>query len=227
MSDVQPISAKMRERAGKGAARATRREGRIPAVIYGNKQDPVMISLDPIEMLRHLRGAFYTHVYEINIEGGGKERVLARDVQTDPVTDNELHIDFMRFSKSTKVNVEVECQFINEEESPGLKSGGVLNVVRYTVELVCSPGSIPEAIVIDLTGLEMGDSVHISNVTLPDDVEPAIDDRDFTIATIAAPTVAIEVEDEEAAEAAEAAEGEDGDAEGDGDTEGGEDGGES
>jgi len=218
MSDVQPISAKMRERAGKGAARATRREGRIPAVIYGNKLDPVMISLDPIEMLRHLRGAFYTHVYEIDIDGVGKERVLARDVQTDPVTDKELHIDFMRFSKSTRVNVEVECQFINEEECPGLSQGGVLNVVRYTIELVCSPASIPEAIVIDLTGLEIGDSIHISNVTLPDDVEPVIDDRDFTIATIAAPTLAVEEEEEDGDEETdgEETEGDDEDADAEG-----------
>lgn len=223
MSDVQPISAKQRERAGKGAARATRREGRIPAVIYGNKQDPVMISLDPIEMMHHLRGAFFTHVYEIDVEGGKKERVLARDVQTHPVSDDPMHIDFMRFSKTTKVNVEVECQFLNEDDCPGLGRGGVLNVVRYTVELVCSPDSIPEFIEVDLTGLDIGDSVHISAVKLPDGVTPVIDDRDFTIATIAAPTIVTD-EDEEGSdedEDAEGAEGEEGEGE-DGESDGGE-----
>ncbi|MHC8510195.1 MAG: 50S ribosomal protein L25/general stress protein Ctc [Rhodospirillales bacterium] len=218
MSGVQTITAQKRERAGKGAARAVRREGRIPAVVYGNKKDPEMISLDPIEMMKHLRGAFFTHVYEINIEGGAKERVLARDVQHDPVTDRPLHIDFMRFSAATKINVEVECQFINEEESPGLSRGGVLNVVRYSVEFMCSPESIPDHITIDLTGLDIGDSVHISSIPLPEGVIPVISDRDFTVATIAAPTAVVD-EQREAAEAAAAeaaGEGAEGAAEGDG-----------
>ncbi|MHC8508788.1 MAG: 50S ribosomal protein L25/general stress protein Ctc [Rhodospirillales bacterium] len=206
MSGVQTITAQKRERAGKGAARAIRREGRIPAVVYGNKKDPEMISLDPIEMMKHLRGAFFTHVYEINIEGGAKERVLARDVQNDPVSDRTMHIDFMRFSAATKINVEVECQFINEEECPGLGRGGVLNVVRYTVEFMCSPESIPDHITVDLAGLDIGDSVHISAVSLPEGVTPVISDRDFTIATIAAPTAVVD-EQREAAEAAAAAEG--------------------
>ena len=189
MSEILSINALLRERAGKGAARATRRGGRIPAIIYGNKQNPIAISLDPIEMMHYLRGSFFAHVYEIKIDGVKSERVLARDVQLHPVTDDPLHIDFMRFSKTTKVNIEVECHFLNEDKSPGLIRGGVLNVVRYKVELVCSPNAIPEFIDIDLSGLEIGDTVHISAVQLPEGVAPVIDDRDFTIATIAAPTV--------------------------------------
>lgn len=212
MADFTAMSAELRERAGKGAARATRRAGRVPAVIYGNKQDPLMISLDPIELMKLLRGpGFFSHAFEISVAGGKKEKVLARDLQLDPVTDRPLHVDFMRFSASTRVNVEVVVHFQNEEQSPGLKVGGVLNVVRHAVELSCPADGIPESLTVDLTGLEMGDSVHISDITLPENVSPTITDRDFTIATIAAPTV-VKDEAEEAAEAeaAEAAEAEEG-----------------
>lgn len=201
MVDITPIAAELRDRAGKGAARAVRKEGRVPAVIYGNKQDPVMISLDPIQLRKELNsGSFFTRIYEISA-GEKAEKVLPRDVQFHPVSDAPLHVDFMRFGAKTKFNVEVACEFINEEDSPGLKRGGVLNVVRYTVELRCSPDAIPESITIDLAGLDIGDGVHISAVTLPEGVEPTITDRDFTIATIAAPTV---VKDEAAEETAEA-----------------------
>jgi len=217
MVDITPIVAQLRDRAGKGAARATRREGRVPAVIYGNKQNPVMISLDPVQLRKELNsGSFFTRIYEISA-GENTERVLPRDVQFHPVSDAPLHVDFMRFGAKTKFNVEVLVIFENEDDSPGIKRGGVLNVVRHTIELRCSPDNIPEHIEIDLTGLDIGDGVHISNVTLPEGVEPTITDRDFTIATIAAPTV-VQDEDAEAAAgaAAETAEGEDG--EGDVDT---------
>jgi len=209
MADVISLAVEERERAGKGAARATRRAGRIPAVIYGNKQDPVLISVDPQDLSRQLRGGnFFSNVYEIEAEGG-KHRVLARDLQLDPVSDRPLHVDFMRFSKKTRLVMEINVNFINEEECPGLRQGGVLNIVRHSIEMRCNPISIPESIEVDLEGLEVGDSIHISAITLPDDVELTITDRDFTIATIAAPTVVEEVEEgEEGEEGAEGVEGE-------------------
>ena len=210
MPEAYSIVAEARERAGKGIARGTRRAGRVPAVIYGNKQTPVLISLDNVELRQRLRNpGFFAHIFEVKVNGD-THRVLARDVQFHPVTDRPLHVDFMRFSANTRIEVEVAVNFINEEESPGLKMGGVLNIVRHEVELVCSPENIPESLTVDLTGLEMGDSVHISDIALPDGVNPTITDRDFTIATIAAPTV-LTVE-EEAEDAAIAAEGEEGEA---------------
>jgi len=211
MVDYVSLAAEPRDRAGKGAARATRRAGRIPAVIYGNKQDSVLISLSPIDMARELRGpGFFARVYEIEV-GGEKHRVLARDLQMDPVSDRPIHVDFMRFSRKTRLVVEVQVIFENEELSPGLKRGGVLNVVRHAIEFRCSPENIPESIPVDLEGLDIGDSVHISAVTLPDDVELTIADRDFTIATIAAPTIheepTEEEEGEEGLESEEEAEG--------------------
>ncbi len=209
MVDINPLVAESRDRAGKGAARATRRAGRVPAVIYGNKQTPTMISIEPIALKKELdTGQFFSKVFEIDVDGT-KERVLPRDVQFHPVTDTPLHIDFMRFSKKTKFAVEVTVNFINEEDSPGLKRGGVLNVVRYAVELLCSPDSIPESIEGDLTGLDIGDSLHISQFDLPEGVEPTITDRDFTVATIAAPSVEEppEVDDAEGVEGEEGAEG--------------------
>jgi large subunit ribosomal protein L25 len=232
MVETTTVVAELRDRAGKGAARATRRAGRVPAVIYGNKQDPVMISLEPIQLRKELdSGYFYTRIYEIEA-GDKKERVLPRDVQFHPVTDVPMHIDFMRFGPKTKFNVEVSVEFINEEECPGLREGGVLNVVRYSVELRCSPDAIPESITADLTGYEIGDSLHISEITLPEGVTPTITDRDFTVATIATPTIVVDEDptEEDAAmldengEPIVSAEGEDGDSEGDsgGDDEGGE-----
>ena len=182
MAKVNVLKAEIRERAGKGAARATRRAGRIPAVIYGNKLDPIMISVEPIELNKELNTAgFFGRVFEITI-GKDKMRVLPRDVQFHPVNDRPLHIDFLRFSADTRVNVEVSVDFQNEEASPGLKRGGVLNIVRRELELVCAPDIIPETVVVDLSGLEIGDSIHFSHVSLPEGVESAITDRDFTIA---------------------------------------------
>ena len=196
MAQASQLAAEVRERAGKGAARATRRSGRVPAVIYGNKQDPVLISLDPRELQAELRGpGFFTRVYEVEVDGT-KLRVLPRDLQVDPVSDQPIHVDFMRFGAKTRVNVEVDVIFENDEECPGIKVGGVLNVVRHAVELRAQPDNIPESLTVALTGLEIGDSVHISDVDLPEDVELTITDRDFTIATIAAPTIHTEEEEE-------------------------------
>ena len=215
MAEVMNFLAEGRDRAGKGAARATRRDGRVPGVIYGNKQNPVMISVDPIELLKQISTpGFFGRVYEIEIEGQ-KHRVLPRDLQLDPVTDRPIHVDFMRFSATTQVNVDVAVLFFNEEECPGIRQGGVLNVVRHAVELRCSPDNIPENLEADLTGLEVGDGIHISDITLPDGVEPTITDRDFTVATIAAPTIVeeeIEEESEEDLEGEESLEGEGGEA---------------
>lgn len=206
MAQTHALAAELRERAGKGAARATRRAGRVPGVIYGNKQDPVLISLDPVALTKEMnQPGFFAHVYEVSV-GSDTYKVLARDLQTHPINGFPTHIDFMRFSAKTRLAIEVTVEFINDDNCPGLKEGGVLNVVRHTVELRCSPDNIPETIVADLAGLEIGDAVHISAITLPDGVEPTITDRDFTIATIAAPTVMTEAEesDEEEGEGAEA-----------------------
>ncbi len=211
MSDVASLEAEAREQAGKGAARALRRSGRVPAVIYGDKKDPLPISIDGHALKIELAQAgFYLRLYDIKVDGK-KEQVLPRDVQRHPVTSVPLHVDFLRISAGATIAVNVGVVFENEEESPGLKRGGVLNVVRYEVELVCPATAIPESIVIDLTGLDIGDGIHISSVKLPPDVEPVISDRDFTIATIAAPTSQeeeVEEEEEELLEGEEGFEGE-------------------
>lgn len=213
MSDVV-IAAEPRERAGKGAARATRRAGRVPGVIYGDKKPSTMISMSPMELMKLARTAgFFSTVYEVQV-GGDAQRVLARDLQLHPVTDRPLHVDFMRVTKGVKINVEISVAFENELESPGLKRGGVLNIVRHSIEVSCTPGKIPSALTVDLTGLEIGDTVHFSTIDMPEGVEATITDRDFTIATIAAPSSVKSAasEDEEEGEGEEAAEGEEGEA---------------
>jgi len=197
MAQTHQLNAEVRERAGKGAARATRRAGRVPAVIYGNKQEPVLISVDPVDLMKELQQpGFFSHVYEIAV-AGETYKVLARDLQTHPVNDRPTHVDFMRFSKKTRLAVNVYVEFINEDQCPGLKEGGVLNVVRHEVELRCSPDAIPQSLQANLSGLEIGDTLHISAITLPEGAELTITDRDFTVATIAAPTIFTEIEDEE------------------------------
>ena len=189
MAQATVFSAARREQVGKGASRAARRAGRVPGIIYGNNQDPVPIALDPLALSQQIRQTgFFSRVFEINV-GGEKHRVLARDLQLDPLSDRPIHVDFMRFGADTRLNVEVEVVFENERECPGIRRGGVLNVVRHTVELSCLADSIPAFIAFDLTGLDIGDSVHISAVALPQGVSPTITDRDFTVATIAAPTL--------------------------------------
>jgi large subunit ribosomal protein L25 len=205
MSDVVELPAVARDRAGKGPARAARRAGQVPGVIYGAKKDPSLISVEGrlLNKLLH-QGGFFSTLFDVKVDGKA-ERALARDIQFDPVTDFPVHVDFLRVSGTTSVHVEVSVHFLNEDKCPGIKEGGVLNVVRHEIELVCRADAIPAHIDIDLTGLEIGEGVHISMVKLPDGVHPAITDRDFTIATIAAPTV---VRDEAAAEQATEGEGE-------------------
>lgn len=215
MSNAIPLDAEARTQGGKGAARAARREGKVPAVIYGNNKNPVAISVQQKELTKELnRGGFTSKLVELNIDGKA-EQVIPRDVQFHPVNDRPMHVDFLRVSKNAKVTVEVTVNFINEETCPGLKAGGVLNVVRHTVEVNAPATAIPEFIEVDLSGFDVGDSIHFSSVTMDEGVTSTITDRDFTIATIAAPSaLKSEAEDAEAAE--EAAEGDEGAAEGEG-----------
>ena len=196
MAEAVSVSAEVRERAGKGLARAQRRAGRIPAVIYGNKQDSLMISLDGQEVQKLLQGPkFFTQIFELRV-GGEKHQVLARDLQLHPVTDWPIHVDFMRFTKDTRIVLLIPVTFINEDLCPGLKRGGVLNIVRREVELLCSPLNIPSQLVFDLEGLDIGDAIHIGAIELPDGVA-TITDRDFTVATVAAPTLMPSEEEDE------------------------------
>ncbi|MGM5056240.1 50S ribosomal protein L25/general stress protein Ctc [Rhizobium sp. 814_E9_N1_1] len=194
--ETYELKAEARERVGKGSARELRRNGLIPAVIYGDKQAPIAIALNTNEVTKRIHaGGFMTTVATIEIDGK-KHKVLPKDYQLDPVRDFTLHVDFLRVSGNTQVTVEIPVHFINEEKSPGLKVGGVLNIVRHEVEVHCPADAIPEFFNIDLSGKKIGDSIHISEVTLPKRVTPVID-RDFTIATIIAPAAGI---DESAAE---------------------------
>ena len=202
MSDALTLPAEARERAGKGASRALRREGRVPAVIYGGNEEPTMIHVEAKELSRQLNtGHFMNSI--VNIEIGGKTiRTLPKDVAVHPVTDRPEHADFLRLSKDAKVEVNVPVVFINEEKSPGLKKGGVLNIVRHELDLICDADKIPGEIVIDVTGKDVGDAIHISEVSLPAGSESAITDRDFTIATLVAPSALKKAEGAAAAEGA-------------------------
>ena len=226
MSDALTLPAETRERAGKGASRALRREGRVPAVIYGGKEEPTMIHVEAKELVRQLdTGHFMNSIVEITLDGK-TIKTLPKDVALHPVTDRPEHADFLRLAKGAKVEVSVPVVFANEEASPGLKKGGVLNVVRHELELVCDADKIPGEIVIDVTGKEVGDSVHISELTLPEGSESAITDRDFTIATLVAPsalkkTEGAEGDEEEELEGEEAEAAEEGGEEA-GEEEGGE-----
>jgi large subunit ribosomal protein L25 len=188
MSDQLTLSAETRERAGKGASRELRRQNRIPAVIYGNKQDPELIHVEEKALIKLLMtGHFSNSLVQIDL-GGKKQMTIPKDVAFHPVSDRPTHVDFLRIVKGAKVEVLVPVMFINEEKSPGLKRGGVLNVVRHELELICDNDKLPDDIQIDVTGFDVGDSIHISNVTLPKGAESKITDRDFTIATIVAPS---------------------------------------
>ncbi len=185
-SEIVALKATARPRAGKGAARQARREGNVPAVIYGDNQTPETIVLEYNELWKQiLKGHFTASVFDIDIAEKGKIRVIPRDVQVDPVKDTPLHVDFLRVGKDGIIRVAVPVKFINETLSPGLKRGGILNIVRHEVEVYCPFDRIPASFEINLEGLEIGKSIHISFVELPEGVRPVIGDRDFTIATIA------------------------------------------
>jgi large subunit ribosomal protein L25 len=196
------FKAETRERVGKGSSRELRRNGLIPAVIYGDKQAPISIVLSTNEVTKRIHaGGFMTTVGTIEVDGK-KIKVLPKDVQLDPVRDFTMHVDFLRVSGNTEVNVEVPVHFVNEEKS-AIKTGAVLNIVRHTVEFHCPANAIPEFITVDLSGAKVGDSIHISAVKLPKGVTPVIADRDFTIATIVAPAAGIEEEASETDAASE------------------------
>ncbi|HKR17355.1 50S ribosomal protein L25/general stress protein Ctc [Rhizorhapis sp.] len=207
MSEQLTLSAEARDRAGKGASRALRREGRVPAVIYGDNQDPQMIHVEEKALNKLLgTGHFMNSVVMVDV-GGKAARTLPKDVAFHPVSDRPLHVDFMRVAEHAAVTVQVPVVFQNEEASPGIKRGGVLNVVRHELDLVCDAANIPDDVVIDLTGLDVGDSIHIAQVKLPAGAKSAIEDRDFTIATIVAPSALKKIEGEAAAEGEGEAEG--------------------
>lgn len=188
MSDALNLPAELRERAGKGASRSLRREGRVPAVIYGGKEEPVTIHVEEKLLVKLLgTGHFMNSILMVEVDGK-KVRTLPKDVATHPVSDRPIHADFLRLSKDAKIEVQIPVVFINEDDSPGLRKGGVLNVVRHELDLICASDNIPGEIEIDVTGLDVGDSIHISSVTLPAGAESAITDRDFTIATLVAPS---------------------------------------
>ena len=201
MAELTELKATAREGTGKLANRALRAQKLVPGVVYGGDKWPANVAMEYRLVWQHYQtGHFLSTVYLLNVDGK-KERVIPRDVQVDPVRDFPMHVDFMRVSKTSRIDVDVPVQFVNEDASPGLKRGGVLNIVRHTIELSCPADAIPEKITVDLTGLDIGDSVHISAVALPKGITPTIADRDFTIASIAGAAAARpEVETEAAAE---------------------------
>jgi large subunit ribosomal protein L25 len=206
MAEMVELKASSREGTGKAANRTIRKEGRVPGIIYGDKQPPQNVTLEYKEIFKQVQtGHFLSTVYMLDLEGS-KVRVIPKDVQLHPVRDFPIHVDFLRISKDARVEVEVPVHFIGEAESPGLKRGGVLNIVRHQVELSCPADAIPETIEVNLAGLDIGDSVHISSVALPNNVTPTIADRDFTIATIVGSSAMKPEEPEGGAEAPEATE---------------------
>lgn len=188
MSDALNLPAEARDRAGKGASRALRREGRVPAVIYGGKEEPTTIHVEEKELVRQLgTGHFMNSIVMVDV-AGNSVRTLPKDVAFHPVSDRPTHVDFLRLGKDAKIQVSIPVVFVDEEESPGLKKGGVLNVVRHELDLVCEADKIPSEIEVSVEGRDVGDSLHISEVKLPAGSESAITDRDFTIATLVAPS---------------------------------------
>lgn len=194
MAESLTLKAEARTKSSKGAVRSLRLAGRVPAVIYGDKKTPELISVNYKDVnALYQTGTFTSHTLDIEIDGR-KEHVIPRDVQREPVRDFLIHVDFLRVGKNASITVEVPVHFVNHEASPGMKAGGVLNIVSHEIELSCPADSIPEAIEIDLTGYEMGSSIHISAVKLPAGVKPTSTDRDFTVATIAAPAAVVSAE---------------------------------
>jgi len=185
---AKELKAQARGGVGKGAARALRREGLIPAVIYGDKKAPLPISISYNEAMKSIHaGGFLSHIITVDVDGE-KHRVIPRDYQLDPVRDKALHVDFLRVGKGTKLNVQVHVKFTNEDASPGIKRGGVLNIIHHTLDLTVDADHIPEEVTVDLTGLDVGDSVHISAIKLPSGAADHSHEEDLTIATIVAPS---------------------------------------
>ena len=206
MATAASLKVEKRPQVGKGQSRSLRREGKTPAIIYGDKKKPVAIAINTQDLNVELKKpGFHTRLYDLKLEEE-TVRVLPQDIALHPVNDNAEHIDFLRVNENTKVTIDIPVSFINEESSPGLKRGGILNVTRYNVEVVCPVANIPEKFEFDLTDLEIGDSIHFSDTQIDESVAPTITDRDFTIASIAAPSIITETE--EAEETDEEVEGE-------------------
>lgn len=200
MSDSVVLDVTVRDNTGTGAAREARRQNQVPGVIYGGDEKPVAIAAKFNEVIRAINsGNFIGNMIELSHEGK-TQKVLTKDIQFHPVSDMPVHLDFYRVTAKSIIEVEVSVNFIGEDDSPGLKEGGTLNVVRHAVEVKCPAGSIPDSINVDVSTAEIGDSLKISDVTLPKGVKPSISDRDFTIATIVASRAAVETTDEDEAE---------------------------
>jgi len=196
MSDIV-LKVEVRDNTGKGGARAARRDALVPGVIYGGERGSIPISFEKNELMKALRrGNLLAHMIEIEHKGE-RQPVITRDIQFHPVTEQPLHVDVLRVGENTRIDVDIPVRFVNEEASPGLKRGGVLNVVRYSVEVNCPAGAIPEELIADLTGLEINDALHISAIPMPEGVAPTITDRDFTVATIGARMKKEEIVEEE------------------------------
>ena len=188
MASVKTLSVETRSKGGTGPARATRRSGLIPGILYGTGIDPLMVSIDTKTLKLELQDPYYhTKLYDLKI-GSNNHRALIRDVQLNPVTDAPIHIDFLRVDPSSRITVDVLLKFVNEDKSPGIKRGGVLNIVYHDLQLSCPVDSIPEQITINLEGLEVGQSIHLEDITLPKGVQVAHSNRDYTLATIVAPS---------------------------------------
>ncbi len=209
MSTHLAIDAQPRTVIGKGSARATRREGFVPGIIYGDKKESVPLRLERRVLVKMLEDpAFFTQICDVSIDGTSHQ-VMAREVQTNPVNGLPIHIDFIRVSEASEIEVAVPVVFLNQDKSPGLKRGALLNIVRHEIDVIAKAGAIPDQLTADVTGLDVGDSIHFSHVAVPEGVRPVIEDRDFTIATIAAPSAMrgqAQAEGEEDAEAADEAE---------------------
>ena len=213
MSDINLLKGEVRESIGKASAKTARKSGMIPCIVYGDEKDPVSISINYISALKlYNTGRMLTTLLDLELSNGDKMKVIPKEIQIDPVKDNIIHIDMLRLAEDARVSVEIQVNFIGEDDSPGIKTGGVLTVTRYSVELDCPAIKIPESIDVDISNLNMGESVKLSDVTLPEDVNPVITDRDITIASVTAPVEEVEEEiiEEESEEGEEDAEGEEG-----------------
>jgi len=205
MSVVLDVS--VRENTGTGGAREARRNNLVPGVIYGGDKDAVAVAVKYNEVLKAINsGQFIGSMIELKHDGEA-QKVFTKDIQFHPVTDAPMHLDFYRVTAKTIIEVEVSVNFIGEDEAPGLKEGGTLNVVRYSIEVKCPAGDIPDNIEVDVSKMEIGDSIHISEVALPKGVKPTISDRDFTIATVVASRAAVEADDAEGEDGEEVAAG--------------------
>ena len=213
MKDISVLNAFSREKIGTNSSKKVRQNNKIPAIIYGDGKSPQPISLNVVDLRKAIsKTTFLNKIYDLSIDKS-KTRVIVQDISQNPVTDRLEHIDFLRVNDDTKVTIEVPVKFINEALSPGLKRGGVLNVVRYTVEVICPVKNIPESFEFNLEGLEIGDSIHISHTEMDNQIKPTITDRDFTVASILAPSALVSAEateeksDEESSESEESSEG--------------------